>query len=231
LPTPCPSRLKELIALANLEPDSEALTHLRAIAQAFRAKRQKKTKASASVQIELKQTIKVLLADGTVETSRDELELVLAQIEPPSKIDLIRECPKCREIFWAVRADKEACDRHTAAWSKQEWRRKTKEKEAKRAKERERRAKSPSRTDKPLSLTSKIILEAIANQNHLFSSIDYYCFWELNRSRRYGGNTYRTATVTRCLELLVDSEYIHRAEREDGDFWYTLRNKAKKLFH
>jgi Fe2+ or Zn2+ uptake regulation protein len=229
LPTPCPSRLKELIALANLEPDSEARKHLQAIADAFKAKRQKKTRAPALIQIEVKQTITVLLGDGTVETPRDELELALAQIEPPGRIGLIRECPKCGEIFWAGRADKEACDRHTGLWSKQEWRRKTRDKATQRLAAKAKRAKAKSRVEKPLSKTSETILDAIADHQNIFESIDNHCYYALHHQGSGHGGMYRTATVKRCLSLLTDLGYIDATEREDGKLFYTLRNKGRSV--
>jgi len=227
LPTPCPSRLKELIALANLEPDSEARKHLQAIARAFKAQRQRKPKAPASIKIEIKQTITVLLGDGTIETPRDEVELALDQIEPAIKIDLIRECPRCLEIFWAGRDDKEACTKHSDALRKREKRRRDKEKAEKAAKAKARRATAKSRFAKPLSKTSETILEAIADHQHTLESIDNHCFHELRHQGSGHGGMYVPATVKKCLTLLTDLGYIDATEREDEKMFYTLKNKGK----
>jgi DNA-binding MarR family transcriptional regulator len=216
-----------LIALANLEPDSEARKHLQAIARAFRAKRQGKP-APSVIQIEIQQLITVSLSDGAVQTPRSEIETALDEIDPPRNIDLVRECPKCLEIFWAGRMDKEACDQHVSWWGKREWRRKGKEKAERRAEAKARRAKSKARLDKPLSPTSLMVLDAIANQQHLFESIDYHCFWELNRRKRFKGTKYSKPAVQECLKLLVDAGYIDSTEREDEKFFYTLRNKGRK---
>ena len=162
MPTPCPSRLKELIALANLEPDSDTRKHLQVIARAFRAKRQGKPTPPA-IQIEIQQLITVSLSDGAIQTPGGELESALDLIDPPGNIQLVRECPKCLEIFWAGRKDKEACDKHVSWWGKREWRRKGREKAERRARAKARRAKSKSRVERPLSKTSLMIIEAIAN--------------------------------------------------------------------
>lgn len=239
-PTPCPSRLKELITLANLEPDSETRKHLRAIADIFRARRRGDKRPPAFVQIDSIFTVKVYL-DGRLTTAHADLAVALKEVEhAETRIDLIRECPVCSEIFWAGRSDKEACDRHAARWRKQEQRRREKIKAEQRTKARVRRATSKGRIEKPLSRTSMLILEAIANQLHRFDTIDYYVYRKMHISRwvRRSDPLYRTATVIRCLKLLADSGYIDRTEIEDTEeanpehkrFYYTLRNKARVLF-
>lgn len=231
MPTPCPSRLKELIALANLEPDSEARKHLQAIARAFRANRQGEADAP-SIQLEIRQIITVALGDGRVETSRGELELALDEIEPPDKIDLIRECPspKCLEIFWAGRANKEACKKHAGAWSKSEWRRRVEEKKAEKARIRASRAEIRKKTPFELSLTTATILDAVVEQNHYFDSIDQFCYMKLSKYGygRFKG-VYRTPNVISGLEKLAEHDYLQADEIEAGGFYYTLKNKAREL--
>jgi hypothetical protein len=229
-----------LIALANLEPDSETRKHLISIARAFRAKRHGEKRLSAFVQIDSVFTIKVHLA-GRLSTAHDDLALALKEFEDSeTRIDLVRECPICSDIFWAGRSDKEACDRHATRWRKQEQRRREKIKTEQRAKARVRRATSKRRIERPLSRTSMLILEAIANQLHRFKTIDDHVYMKMHTSRwvRKTDPLYRTATVIRCLKLLADAGYIDRTEMEDIEetepehkrFYYTLRNKARVLF-
>lgn len=38
------------------------------------------------------------------------------------EVQRIKECPICREIFWAARIDQPACSRHTGTWRARRWR-------------------------------------------------------------------------------------------------------------
>lgn len=140
---PCPSRLKELIALANLEPDSETRKTLQAIARAFQAKRAKSKTAPAFIEIQTQNALKLHLVDVRIGLIREEIELALREVEPPSNIGLIRECTVCPEIFWAGRDDTVACSlRHAERWGKREQRRKKAEREVKRVIDRTKRQQS-----------------------------------------------------------------------------------------
>ena len=227
MPTPCPSRLKELIALANLEPDSEARKHLQTIARAFKARRQRKADAPRFIRIKLQQTITVILDDGTIETPRGELELALAEIEPASKIGLIRECPKCLEIFWAGRSDKEACGkeactRYADALRKRGKRRKDREVEAERnrklAERIQRRPKEPFELNK----TMATILDAIDDQRRTFDKIDWFCWAHL-------GKAYLKVNVISGLQRLVEFGVLQRDDPEEGPTYYTPRRKMQEL--
>jgi len=220
MPTPCPNRLKELIRLANLDPESDARKHLQVIARACKAKRQRTLPAAASIQIQTSRTITIHLTDGTVEIPIDELELALDQLDPPSTIDLIRECPRCLEIFWAGRADKEACDRHTSAWSKREWRRKAKEKAVIRAKERAERNKKRAEGPFELTITSATILDAIFESVRSFKGIDDYCWARMS-------NHYIQTNIRPALNLLVAAGFLNCDEQIEGR-WYTATEKLKK---
>lgn len=219
MPTPCPSRLKELISRANQEPYPEVRKHLQAIARAFDARRKGKADAPSSIQIETKRTMTVILGDGTVEIPRDELELALDQIEPPSNIDRIRECP-CTDIFWASRSDKVACDRHTVAWSKREWRRKAREKAEQRAKAQAERQRQRAERPFELTITTAAILDAIFDNIRRFSKIDWYCWAYLDKH-------YLAVNVKPSLDLLVAAGFLSCTEQQKEN-WYFATEKLKR---
>jgi len=231
LPTPCPSRLKELITVANLEQDSDARKHLQAIARAFRAKRQA-TARPASIEFVLSQTVTISVQEGRVDTASHELILALNQIDPPENIGLIRECPKCLELFWAGRKDKEACTRHADALRKRETRLWAKKKAEERAKRQASRKKAQVKKPLEISRTTEAIIHAIMNQCRVFSSIDSEVYLELNRrGGRERGSLYRTATVIRCLKMLVDRGYLtHHPQDDPKKDRYAPTEKLKPLY-
>lgn len=229
-PTPCPSRLKELIALANLEPDSEARKNLQAIARAFRAKRQRQ-KGPDFIEIASPFAIRINLDGGILSGVFDEFAYALDQAESESNVNRIRECPFCSEIFWAGRRDKEACSRHSDRWRKQEQRRRKRELEAKRAKQRARRAEARKTKPYELSKTAAIILEAVIDLQHTLKSIDDYCYMALSSRYGYGRfeGVYNKPTVERCLRALVEYDYLAASDLEDGGLYYTAKNKTHEL--
>jgi hypothetical protein len=214
LPTHCPSRLKELLDLANLDPNGETRSYLQTIARAFRAKRQKQS-APKTIEIILSHTLRISTADGEVSAPTHDLLLALNQIEPPSSIGLIRECPKCLELFWAGRKDKEACTRHADALRQKAKRHRVKQREA------EREKRTAKRKDKrvkfsELSSTAWEVIQAIMNQYRVFYRIDREVAF-----RMQGGRTQVPSSriVRNCLNSLVKDGlldyYPHEPEDED----------------
>jgi DNA-binding MarR family transcriptional regulator len=229
LPTPCPSRLKELIALANLEPDSEVRKHLKAIAEAFRTKRRRQN-ATSSIDIPSPFQIRIDLENGALTGVYDELAVALQQVESESNVDRIRQCPICSEIFWAGRADKEACARHAVRWRKQEWRREEKKRIAEREKRHAQRVRRQIQKPFELSRTTAAILDAVElEQKRRFKTIDDYCYLHLRAWGRHTG-MYRTVNVTRGLKKLEELGYIHCYRPEDDKDakpYYTPTTKLK----
>jgi len=211
----------------------EARDSLRSIARAFLARRRGESDARAFIQITGHHTIKLNLEARMVEFSEDELTLAFEQIEPPSRIDLIRECPICSLIFWAGRSDKETCGpEHSGVWRKREQRRKDRERKEERAKERAKRIKRRANANKPfkLSKTTATILDAVDDRNRTFKTIDDYCNLHL-RKHKYSRSpgVYRTVNVTRGLKLLTELGFLQCSEPEEGDPYYTAGNKATQL--
>src|SRR5690349_3308241 len=101
-PTPCPARLRRLIAQANEKPIDPSHP-LRLILRALRDKKQNKGPDTVPLQSTSRVTIN--LNDYSV-TVHNELANALRDIDPPDKINLIRECQSCSHLFWAGRVDK-----------------------------------------------------------------------------------------------------------------------------
>ena len=215
LPTPCPSRLKELIDLANLDPNGETRSYLHAIARAFRAKRQKKS-APKTIEIPLSQPLSISTADGVVTSLPHDLVIALNQIDPPSGIDMIRECPKCLELFWAGRKDKEACARHADALRKQAKRLSLKQRQADREKNLARRKEKRIRFSK-LSNTAWAVIGAIMGQYRVFWRIDSQVAFSLQMDDKRPPNR---LIVRNCLDKLVKDGYLTyhpHPQDEDSD--------------
>ena len=216
---------------------------LRLIARAFRAKRQRKG-SKRPIKIESRSEVTISLEDGHV-TASNELALALDQIEPASKIHLIRECPVCSPIFWAGRSDAEACPEHSATWRKRKHRRKRTAQVAERAKQRAKRKEKQTEESLKLSRTTAAILYAIDEQCRTWKSIDDHVYSSLRKKRRKYRESppgiYRTATVKRSLKMLVERGYLtytgandyyapteklKRYERELAEAWATLEQSV-----
>jgi len=231
-PTPCPSRLKELIALANLEPDSEARKHLKAIADAFRAKRKKQKPLPNAVQIAIELTFYVSL-DGVITALPNEIHQTLDEIDREgARIELLRACAVCTEIFWAGRGDREACTRHAARWRQQEKRRRDKVTKEKRAKERVRRQQQKAEKPLKFSITTATICDAIFEHNRTTETILDHCYIQLHKgSYSIISGVYSGATVHRGIKLLVDAGYLNPGElqEEKQNRYYAATEKLKRL--
>lgn len=231
-PTPCPSRLKELISLANLEPDSEARKHLKTIANAFRAKRQQQNKADF-IDVPSPFAVRVNLETGELAGVYDELALALEQAEAESSLERIRECPICAEIFWAGRSDAEACSKHAARLRKQNERRRIKEREEKRTKERARRKEKQAEKPLQLSITTATILDAVFDNSRTLEHIADYCYMQLHKDK-YGispfSGIYRKVNVERGLSVLEIAGFLTRGEQQASkNPRYVPTEKAKRL--
>jgi len=224
-PAPCPSLLKELLKRTNARPVAES-EPLRLIARAFRAKRQGKGR-KRTMKIESRSEITISL-EGYISVT-DTLALALSQIQPASKVGLIRECPVCFQIFWAGRSDSEACPKDSQAWRKREQRRRDREIEERRAKNRTRRKES--RADKPLkvSRTASAILGALATRCRYWKTIDDHCYSKLRATRRYEGK-YRTATVKRSLKMLLDLGFVTCDDTTVKNPYYAPTEKINRYY-
>lgn len=166
-PRPCPLRLQRLINRENALPASEPHP-LRQIRRAFQDK--KKGKGWETFVVGFPSDVTINLTDCTVRV-QNELALALADISSPDMIDMIRDCPVCGDLFWAGRAEKEACDRHKEQWRKQRQRRNEKRKQAEVDSERD--AAQLEKTIRGLSKTATAVIIAImAGHCRLFHNID-----------------------------------------------------------
>lgn len=168
-PKPCPPRLKRLIKRVNAGSADEAHA-LRQILRAFHARRQ--NKGADTIAIQSLSEITINLTEYKV-TVVSELAKALDEIDSWRVVDSIRECvhPTCSQIFWAGRADKEACDKHAQQWRKTRQRRKERENQAEAHARRE--EAQLKRTITRLSPTAHAVISAImANQKRVFLNID-----------------------------------------------------------
>lgn len=206
-PTPCPARLKRLIARAN---ESDKPHALRLILRALRDKQQNKGPDTFAVESPSRVTIDLTNYSTTVRT---ELADALAEIDPPDKIHLIRECRICALVFWAGRDDKQACDKHAEQWRKSEQRRRKREEQAQEEKEAaERKIRKELRG---MSRTTVALLNAIvfANQR-VFYKIDYEAWVELDENPSVLRAPNRRI-VRRTLTMLVDRGYLRHEPQDD----------------
>lgn len=217
-PKRCPVRLQRLIDRANESSKPHALT---LILRAIQDRRQ--NKGPETVVVESMSQVTVNLTDYSV-TVRNELDLALAEIDPPDKIDLIRECRVCGHLFWAGRVDKVVCNKHAEQWRKSKQRSKKKADEAKAEKEAtERKIKKEL---EGMSNTAVAVLNAIVFAGErVFYKIDFKAWEELdeNPSVRRVPNR---RIVRRTLTMLVDRGYLTHEEQGDPlDDYYLPRKK------
>jgi hypothetical protein len=209
----CPPLLKKLIKRVNSSKSGEN-DALRLIARAFAAKRQKKRIHTVAVQTSTE--IIISLQDGTFRAT-NELIQALDEIESPNHIELIRECRRCPVVFWAGRADKEACDKHLVAWRKQRQRAKALKAETQRQKKKALLANKPLRWSKR-SNTTKAVISAIMNQRRVFWRIDNWVVSELRWQLKAPVTNRRI--VRQCLNALVKEDFLTyhpHPQDEDSD--------------
>jgi hypothetical protein len=216
-PKRCPRYLKRLIAD---DPDS-----LRQILRAFQDRRQ--NKGAETLAMPSMSRVTINLTDLTV-TVRTELELALAEISPLSIIDLIHECPVCKTLFWAGRADKVACNKHVERWRKRENRRNQKGKEAE--VKTERAAAKLEKTIRGLSKTATALIIAImARHCRLFHKIDQEASYEIDEiSWERVPSSY---IVRQTLTMLVKRGYLeHRPSGNPFEDRYEPEDKLFELW-
>jgi hypothetical protein len=141
------------------------------------------------------------------------------EIDPPSKMDLIRECPECNRVFWAGRDDKRVCDKDAERSRKREQRRKGKVEAAKQAAER--KDAQLKLALQRLSPTAVALLNAIVIKGiRTFYKIDFEIWHELKEDsgvRRVPN----LRIVRRTLNMLVNRGYLnHNPHRDDQDLDY-----------
>jgi hypothetical protein len=206
-PKSCPLHLQRLITRENALPASDPHP-LRQVLKAFQDRRRNKGSDTFAVQSLSEVTIN--LTDYTV-TVRSELALALAEIDSPEMVDLIRECPTCKRLFWAGRADRMACDAHVGQWRQSEYRRNKKRTQAENQRE---RSEAQRRTMiSKLSHTEVAVINAImAHGMRVHWEIDDRACYELRWLRERGKirmeripNNY---IVRLILARLVRDEYL-----------------------
>jgi hypothetical protein len=208
-PTRCPARLRRLIAQANEK--SNVQSHpLRLILRALHAWRQ--NKGPETLPLELPSQVTINLTDYSV-TVRNELDLALKEVYPPSKIDLIRVCRICNDLFWAGRADKVVCDKHVELWRKRENRRKEKkrETEAKQVQASKQKQEEAKKTLSEMSRTAISVIRAVMRSPYprLFEYIDHLSSAELRNSDELVRST---KVVRQTMNKLVRDGYLEYSE-------------------
>jgi hypothetical protein len=219
-PTPCPRRLQKLIDRVNKQSTSESHA-LRQILRAVQDRR--KNKGPDTYAVNLDSTVTINLIDYSFSV-RNELALALSEIDPPDKIDLIRECRVCNDLFWAGRDDKVVCDRHAEQWRKKNQRDRQKKDQARAKKEVE-----ESKITKELegmSRTAVALLNAIVfAKQRVFYKIDYEAWVELDENplvRRVPNRR----IVRQTLTMLVNRGYLtHEPQDDPLDDYYLPRKK------
>lgn len=215
-PKLCPTRLRRLIAEANGKP-IDTSHPLRLILRALKDKSQ--NKGPDTLPLQSMSLVTINLTDYSV-TVRNELAIAIKEIDPPDRINLIRECQKCPLLFWAGRVDKVACDKHAEQWRKSKQRTKQKAEQAQAEKEAsERRIRKEL---KGMRRTAVALLNAIViGKERVFWKIDNEAYIYLKQSplvRRVSNER----IVRQTLKMLVDRGYLshepHGNPREDRYF-------------
>jgi hypothetical protein len=113
-PAPFPERLRKLIDRLNKESSPEAHEEMRVLKLILsEIEKQRQGKGQGTYAVKLKSTITIDLINYTSHI-RNELADALEYIDPPDRIERIREClvPDCGRLFWAGTSRKKACDKH-----------------------------------------------------------------------------------------------------------------------
>lgn len=158
-------------------------------------------------------TVTLNLVDYNV-TVRSELALALKEIDPNS-FDLIRDCLKCRRLFWAGRIDKKVCDKDAGKWRKarQRQRLKAEGRQAEQDAAERQHAQLKAEAVNRLSRTAAAALNAIAIEGkRIFWEIDDAVWRELKADPlvRRVPNAH---IVRRTLTMLVTRRYLRHIER------------------
>jgi len=213
-PTPCPERVRKLINRVNRESGDEARV-LRKILSAIRNKRQN-NKGPETYVVNLPSTITVNLIDYSSSHIRNDLADALADIDPPSLIERIRECPvpHCNSLFWAGRDNKKACDKHVALWRQREYRKKKKKKQS--AAEIERENAAATKTLSAMNRTRLSVIRAVmVSGARKFGAIDVASWWDFWNDGLLPRSMLVVRRVTHKLHKEEYLDYAESVERRD----------------
>lgn len=226
-PSPCPERLRKLIARLNKESSPEVreeLRILRLILEAIREKRQN-NKGPDDYVVNLPSTITINLTDYSFRI-RSELASALADIDPPERIERVRECvvwlpvrkggtaTQCNRLFWAGRANILACDKHVDLWRRREHRRREKIRKTKA--ETKRLKEVATNTLDGMTTTAQSVIRAVMGaERRLFWEIDGECWYEFYNDDRVPRSSEIIRNVTHRLHKDGYLEYHESADRRD----------------
>jgi hypothetical protein len=208
---PCPERLRRHIKRLNQESGVEA-QHLRLILQAIQNAQQNNKDPEPYV-VKLPATVTVDLTDFRFHI-RTSLTDALSAIDPPELIERIHECPVCRDLYWAGRKDKKACDKHVDRWRKRQNRRDIEQRET--AAATEQRKQEARETLAAMTTTARSVIRAImVSEARLFSDIDGACWHQFYNDERVPRSTEIVRNVTQRLYKDGFLDYHESAERRD----------------
>jgi len=163
--------------------------------------------------VESPSSVTINLVDYTV-TVRSELAIALREIEP-SSLDLIRDCLKCRRLFWAGRIDKKVCDKDAGNWrkAKQRRRQRAEGRQAEQDAAERQHAQVKAEAAKRLSRTAVAVLNAIVIEGkRIFLEIDVAAWREL-KANPLVQRPPNPHIVRRTLTMLVRRGYLRHIER------------------
>jgi hypothetical protein len=220
-PKPCPPRLRRFINHVNEQPLNPPHV-LRQILHAIQDRKQ--NKGPDTLPVESLSIVTVNLTNYSIEV-RNDLANALKEIDPPTRIDLIRECSVCSLLFWAGRDDKKACDKHAGYLRKKRQRQTKKEQTDKQKLERkDAQRKKPL---KALSHTAVAVLNSIViHGNRLYHDIDDAAALELKQNPAVQRVANRRI-VRQVLTMLVDREYLTHSLGKNAN--YDIYEPAQQL--
>jgi hypothetical protein len=226
-PSVCPERLQKLIDRLNRESSPEAREEtrvLRLILQAIRDKRQN-NKGPETYVVNLPSKITINLTNYESDI-RSELAEALADIEPPERIERVRECvvglpvrkggtgTQCNRLFWAGRAKTLACDKHVDLWRQREYRRREKISKTKAATKR--RKELATNTFDQMNRTEQSVIRAIMLQRaRQFSTIDQESWMDFYHDDLLPRSTWIVRNVTHSMFKNGFLTYYESADKKD----------------
>jgi hypothetical protein len=227
-PTPCPERLRKLLARINRQSDeSKVFRDVVRLSQKYR----QNNKAQDSHVVNLPSTITIDFTDYSCHI-RNDLADALKDIDPPDLIERIRECPvfHCGRLFWAGRDDKKACDKHIALERQREYRRKKKQADTKAA---AKRAQNEARQIlSGMKTTAQSVIRAImASDASQFGEIDGAAWQEFYNDGMVPRSTWIVRNVTHKLYKDGYLDYHESADSRDrrGFSIYDRYTPTRKL--
>lgn len=240
-PAPCSEPLRKLLDRVNRESGDEAHV-LRKILSAIQSKRLN-NRGPETYAVALPSIITIDLTDYSF-SIRNELASALADIDPPERIDRIRECvvANCNRLFWAGRADKVACDKHVVRWRKRQNRIDLKQRKDTAATKRKKQ--EATKTLDQMNRTAMSVMRAImVSGARKFSTIDFQSWHDFYNDDLLPRSTLVVRRVTHKLHKDGFLTYHESADRRDrygfspNDYYYPtqklidLWNDSRKTTH